>query len=84
MGASLALFACGTLLIKEMLGPLLGDGASSLELKALQFLTSADLLMAMSAGVMLASVMAGISGGGKPNAAAKLIGYPIDQDDQKN
>lgn len=84
MAASLALFACGTLLIKEKLGPLLEHGASGLELKALQFFTSAELLMVMSAGVMLASVMLGISGGGTPNAKAKLIGYPLDQDNQKN
>lgn len=83
MGASLFLFACGTLLIKETLGPLLEGGASSLELKALQFFTSAELLMAMSAGVMLASVMLGISSGGTPSATARLIGYPLDQDNRK-
>lgn len=81
MGASLAVFACGTLLIKETLGPLLEDGASSIELKALKFLTSSELLMVISAGVMLASVVIGVSGGGTPNATAKLIGYPLGQDD---
>jgi hypothetical protein len=64
-----------------------GAGASAwrskFELKALQFVTSAELLMVMSAAVMLASVMLGISGS-TPNATSKLIGYTLNQDDQKN
>lgn len=84
MGASLALFASGTLLIKITLGPMLQERTASFELKALQFFTSADLLMVMSAGVMLASVMLGISSGATPDATAKLIGYPLDQNDHKN
>ena len=83
MSASLALFACGALVIKIALGPLLAHGAAGFELKALQFVTSAELLMVMSAAVMLASVMLGISGN-TPDATAKLIGYTLNQDDQKN
>jgi hypothetical protein len=83
MSASLALFACGALVIKTTIGPVLTHGAASFELKALQFVTSAELLMVMSAAVMLASVMLGISGS-TPNATSKLIGYTLNQDDQKN
>ena len=83
MSASLALFACGAFVIKLTLGPVLVHSAASFELKVLQFVTSSELLMVMSAAAMLASVMLGISGS-TPNATSKLIGYTLNQDDQKN
>ena len=83
MSASLALFACGALVIKIAMGQMLANGPASFELKVLQFVTSAELIMVMSGAVMLASVMLGISGS-TPDATAKLTGYTPNQDDQKN
>lgn len=83
MSASLALFACSALVIKIAMGQMLANGPASFELKVLQFVTSAELIMVMSGAVMLASVMLGISGS-TPDATAKLTGYTLNQDDQKN
>lgn len=83
LGLSFTLFAIGTFAIKVVLGPLLKD-ASSFELKILGFITSDDLMLTMSAVVILVSIMLGTSGSDRGSRHKNIFRKSADRNDLEN